>query len=73
MQEARLARTLGCRLIMAQPESDGGELCHGEESGSMSIVTGCDVPELLEFVDASLDEISAFVFSFTEPQSVHPV
>ncbi len=39
----------------------------------MSIVAGCHVPKLLEFVDASLNSVDLFVFSFAELQSVHVV
>ena len=32
----------------------------------MPVVSCCDVPELFEFVDASLDKISLFVFALAE-------
>ena len=39
----------------------------------MSVVSRCDVPELLEFVDASLDKVSLFVFALAEGDVVNSV
>lgn len=57
------ADNLGRRLIKPQPQSDGGDFCESQEGGGLSVVSGGDVAELLELVDASLDEIALPVFA----------
>ena len=54
---------LGRRLIKPQPQPDGGDFCESQKGGGLSVVSGGDVAELLELVDASLDEIALSVFA----------
>ena len=64
---------LGCRLIKPEPQSDCGEFCEGQIGLGFSVVACGDVSELLEFVDAALDEIALFVFALAERDFFAPV
>ena len=52
---------LGRGLIMPEPKSYGGELCHGKVVQGDAVEACADVPELLEFSDASFDEVALLV------------
>ena len=49
--------------MKAQPQSHGGDFCESQKGCGLSVVACGDVAELLEFVDASLDEIALSVFA----------
>ena len=52
---------LGCELIRAQPETNGGEFEHGEiVRGGLFVARG-DTSEVFDLVEEVLDEIALFV------------
>ena len=46
---------------MPEPKSYGSELCHGKVVQGDAVEASADVPELLEFSDASFDEVALLV------------
>ena len=61
----------GHRLIMAQPDADGGELDEGEIVGGVLLVPGGDGAEVLELVEEALDEVPVAVQEGAEGGGVH--
>jgi hypothetical protein len=55
---------LGCGLIKPEPETDASDFDHSKIVEGAAVVSGCDVAELLEFVEAALDEVALLVFGF---------
>ena len=55
---------LGCGLIKPEPETDASDFDHCKIVESAAVVSGRDVAELLELVEAALDEIAVLVFGF---------
>ena len=53
--------TPGCRLIMPEPEADGSEFCHSQVVERVSVEARTDVPELLELVQETLDQVALSV------------
>jgi len=46
---------------MPEPKSYSSELCHGKVVQGDAVEASADVPELLEFSDASFDEVAHLV------------
>ena len=61
---------LGCGLIKPEPETDASDFDHGEIVESAAVVSGCDVSELLELVEAALDKVALLVFRFAVGDAV---
>lgn len=57
---------LGRGLISTQPDADCGDFDHGEVVGGELFVARRDTPELLEFVEESLDPVAQAVEGATE-------
>lgn len=64
-----LMKGLGRRLIMAQPDTDGGEFDCSEEVERVSVVSCGYASELFELVEVPLDEITLPVYPFTESEA----
>src|SRR3974377_2373856 len=62
--ELRKSWALGRGLIKPEPEPDASDFYHCEIVESAAIVSGRDVAELLELVEAAFDEIALLVFRF---------
>ena len=61
----RLTRhRLGRRLIKPEPETDASDFDHCEIVESTAVVSGRDMAELLELVEAAFDEVALLVFRF---------
>ena len=60
----QFAVSLGCGLIKPEPEADASDFDHCEIVESAAVVSGRDVSELLELIEAALDEVALFVFGF---------
>jgi hypothetical protein len=61
---------LGCGLIKPKPQSDNGNFDHGEVVESVAVVTGCNVPELLELVEAAFDQVAFLILGFAVGNAV---
>jgi hypothetical protein len=59
----RQRQNLGCGLIKPETQSDCSELGEGKVGCGLSVVSGGDVPELLQLVDAAFDEVALPVFA----------
>jgi hypothetical protein len=55
-----------CGLIKPEPETDASDFDHGEILESAAVVSGCDVSELLELVEAAFDKVEFLVFRFAD-------
>jgi hypothetical protein len=64
---------LGCGLIKPEPEPDASDFDHSEIVECAAVISGGDVTELLELVEAALDEIALLVFGFAIGDAVVPV
>ena len=64
---------LGCGLIKPEPKSNASDFEHGEVVECTTVVSGSDVAELLEFIEAPFDQIAFFVFGFAVGDAVIPV
>lgn len=56
-----MADCLGHGLIIAQPNTGGGELDHGEVVRGALFVARGDAPKMFDFVEKALDEVALFV------------
>jgi hypothetical protein len=61
---------LGRGLIKPEPETDASDFDHCEIVESAAVVSGRDVSELLELIEAALDEVALPVFRFAVDDAV---
>ena len=61
---------LGCGLIKPEPETDASDFDHCEIVESAAVVSGRDVPELLELIEAAFDKVALLVFGFAVGDAV---
>src|SRR5579862_1768035 len=61
---------LGCGLIKPEPEAKASNFEHGEIVQGAAVVAGCNVSELLELIEAALDQIAFLVLGLAVGDAV---
>ena len=51
-------------IQLSDPDGDGGEFDEAHEVGEQFVISGCDTPEVFEFVEEALDQVALLVEVF---------
>jgi hypothetical protein len=68
--KADMCGALGCRLIKPEPQAETSDFDHCQVVQGVAVVAGCNMPELLEFVEAALDQVAFLVFRLAVDDAV---